>query len=90
MRFSGFFSVWLIRVISRWFALCVWHRVVLELLQIFIPDRDARVVDTLEKLVGGAAGILAGKALLLLSGSQKPSTPSCTSESQSTIFRQSD
>jgi VanZ family protein len=34
--------------------------VILELLQIYVPDRDARVVDVLEKLVGGAAGILLG------------------------------
>jgi VanZ family protein len=47
--------------------------VVLELLQIVIPDRDARVIDAVEKLAGGAAGILAGKALLVLSGSRRPS-----------------
>jgi VanZ family protein len=34
--------------------------VILELLQIYVPDRDARVVDVLEKLAGGAAGILLG------------------------------
>jgi VanZ family protein len=34
--------------------------VILELMQNFIPDRDARVVDVIEKLVGGAAGILLG------------------------------
>jgi VanZ family protein len=32
--------------------------VFLEFLQIFIPDRDARVFDAAEKLAGGAAGIL--------------------------------
>ena len=31
--------------------------VFLEFLQVFIPDRDARVFDALEKLAGGAAGI---------------------------------
>jgi glycopeptide antibiotics resistance protein len=35
--------------------------IVLELLQNIIPDRDARVVDVIEKLLGGAAGILLGK-----------------------------
>jgi VanZ family protein len=38
--------------------------IILELLQIFVPDRDARVIDALEKSVGGAAGILVGRALL--------------------------
>ena len=37
--------------------------ILLELLQIVIPDRDARVIDALEKLVGAAAGILVAKAL---------------------------
>jgi len=32
--------------------------VILELLQNFVPDRDARVVDVVEKLLGGAAGIV--------------------------------
>jgi VanZ family protein len=41
--------------------------VILELLQIFIPDRDARVLDAIEKLAGGAAGILASGAFLALS-----------------------
>lgn len=40
--------------------------VILEILQIFIPDRDARVLDALEKLAGGVAGILAAKAILAL------------------------
>jgi VanZ family protein len=38
--------------------------IVLEILQIFIPDRDARVVDALEKLAGGGAGILLARAFL--------------------------
>jgi VanZ family protein len=40
--------------------------VILEILQIFIPDRDARVLDALEKLAGGGAGILAANAILAL------------------------
>jgi VanZ family protein len=40
--------------------------IILELLQIFLPDRDARIIDALEKLAGGAAGILAASALLSL------------------------
>ena len=42
--------------------------VVLELMQIIIPDRDARVVDALEKLAGGAAGILGSRALHTMAG----------------------
>jgi VanZ family protein len=38
--------------------------IVLEFLQIFIPDRDARVVDALEKLAGGGAGSLFARAFL--------------------------
>src|ERR1700692_3929417 len=36
---------------------------VLELLQIFVPDRDARVSDALEKMAGGAVGIFAATFL---------------------------
>ena len=35
--------------------------VTLELLQNFFPDRDARLLDVLEKLMGGAAGIVLGE-----------------------------
>jgi hypothetical protein len=42
--------------------------VILELLQIVIPDRDARVIDAAEKLAGGAAGILAARTLLSFAG----------------------
>ena len=38
--------------------------ILLEVLQIFIPDRDARVIDAVEKIAGGAAGI-AGVSWLL-------------------------
>jgi VanZ family protein len=31
--------------------------VLLEFLQIFVPDRDARILDALEKLAGGVVGI---------------------------------
>ena len=40
--------------------------VILELLQLLIPDRHARVLDALEKMAGGAAGILAARAVLIL------------------------
>ena len=42
--------------------------VVLELLQIVIPDRDARAIDAAEKLAGGAAGILAARTFLSFAG----------------------
>jgi VanZ family protein len=40
--------------------------IVLELLQMFIPDRDARMLDALEKVAGGIAGISLAMALLRL------------------------
>jgi VanZ family protein len=40
--------------------------VILELLQNFVPDRDARVSDALEKIAGGLAGILTARILLTL------------------------
>jgi len=40
--------------------------VILELLQIFIPDRDARVLDALEKMAGGAVGIAMAYAAMSL------------------------
>jgi len=40
--------------------------IALELLQIFIPGRDARVLDALEKLAGGTAGISVAWAFLRL------------------------
>jgi VanZ family protein len=42
--------------------------VVLELLQIVIPDRDARVIDAVEKLAGGAVGIVSSRAFLSVAG----------------------
>ena len=39
--------------------------ILLEFLQIAIPDRDARVVDAVEKLAGGGFGISAAHWLML-------------------------
>jgi VanZ family protein len=39
---------------------------ILEILQMFVPDRDARVLDALEKLAGGVGGILVAKAIFAL------------------------
>jgi VanZ family protein len=38
----------------------------LELLQLFIADRDARLIDVVEKLAGGIAGIGASQVLYAL------------------------
>jgi VanZ family protein len=40
----------------------------LELLQIAIPDRDAGVIDAVEKLAGGVAGIASFRALHSIAG----------------------
>jgi VanZ family protein len=52
--------------------------VILELLQAFIPDRDARVIDALEKLAGGAVGIVAARAFLAFTERKTQSMPSRT------------
>jgi VanZ family protein len=39
--------------------------ILLELLQILVPDRDARMVDAVEKIAGGGAGIFTAQWLLL-------------------------
>jgi VanZ family protein len=38
--------------------------ILLEILQIFVPDRDARVLDAIEKVGGGVIGILCAKWIL--------------------------
>ena len=40
--------------------------VVLELVQLLTPDRHGRFPDAVEKIAGGAAGIVAGRAILNL------------------------
>jgi hypothetical protein len=40
--------------------------VVLELVQQLTPDRHGRIPDAIEKIAGGAAGIVAGRAILHL------------------------
>jgi VanZ family protein len=39
--------------------------ILLEVLQLFTPDRDARVVDALEKIGGGVVGVLTARTCLL-------------------------
>jgi VanZ family protein len=38
--------------------------VLLEVLQLLTPDRHGRITDALEKVLGGAIGIAAGRASL--------------------------
>ena len=47
------------------------NAILLEMLQIFIPDRDARIVDAVEKLAGRAAGI-SGASLFLSYARRRP------------------
>ena len=54
--------------------------VILEILQIFVPDRDARVIDALEKLAGGAAGMLAARAFVVLFRHRTRKAVSATSD----------
>lgn len=37
--------------------------VILELLQLVVPDRDAHVMDAVEKLIGGGVGIIAARIM---------------------------
>ena len=37
--------------------------ILLEFLQILVPDRDARMVDAIEKIAGGGTGIFAAQWL---------------------------
>jgi VanZ family protein len=47
--------------------------VILELLQLVVPDRDARVIDAVKKLIGGGVGIIAARILCALLFSRIPS-----------------
>jgi VanZ family protein len=40
--------------------------VILELMQLVVPDRDARVMDAVQKLIGGGAGIVAARIMCAL------------------------
>jgi VanZ like family len=45
-------------------AIVFGSAIVLEFAQIFIPDRDARISDLIEKLAGGSVGIFAARWLV--------------------------
>jgi VanZ family protein len=51
--------------------------VILELLQLVVPDRDARVMDAVEKLIGGGVGIIFAKIIspVILAGSEPEPAP---------------
>jgi VanZ family protein len=53
------------------FLIVFGSAIVLELLQLVVPDRDARLVDAAEKLVGGGLGIVATQCVLLVSSRRK-------------------
>jgi hypothetical protein len=38
--------------------------VLLEIMQLLTPDRHGRIQDAIEKMTGGAAGIVAGRAII--------------------------
>jgi hypothetical protein len=42
----------------------VGSAVLLEVVQLLTPDRDARMQDLIEKMAGGAGGIVFGRAIL--------------------------
>jgi VanZ family protein len=56
--------------------------VILELLQLVVPDRDARVIDAVEKLIGGGAGIIAAKLMypLVFADSEPEPAPGLENE----------
>ena len=56
--------------------------VILELLQLVVPDRDARVIDAVEKLIGGGVGIIAAKIMcpLIFADSEPEPAPGVENE----------
>jgi VanZ family protein len=53
------------------FLIVFGSAIALELLQLVIPGRDARLVDAAEKLVGGGLGIVAAQCALLIESRRK-------------------
>jgi VanZ family protein len=51
------------RIIVVW-MIVLGSAALLELLQLITPDRHGQILDALEKMAGGAAGILAGRVIL--------------------------
>jgi VanZ family protein len=71
-RFGAFallgllFSVSYPRRYGLVFGIVFGTAIALEFLQILIPDRHARILDAIEKLAGGGAGILSARWLLFV------------------------
>jgi hypothetical protein len=57
------------RVCAVW-VIVLGSAVILELLQILIPDRDARIIDAVEKMAGGATGLWVARKLLVFADRQ--------------------
>jgi len=53
------------------FLIVFGSAIVLELLQLVVSDRDARLVNAAEKLVGGGLGIVAAQCALLIRSHRK-------------------
>src|SRR5712671_3898506 len=52
------------RKIGRVCLLVLGSAVLLEFAQLLTPDRHGRIVDAIEKMAGGAIGVVAGSAIL--------------------------
>lgn len=61
---GGLFSLAYPRRTLAVFIIVLGSAALLEVLQLFTPDRHARILDALQKIAGGGAGILAGRAIL--------------------------
>ena len=46
--------------------------VLLEILQLLAPDRHGRIQDSIEKILGGVAGILVGRAIVYFGQASTP------------------
>ena len=61
---GGLFCLAYPRQIVLVFLIVLGSAVLLEFAQLLTPDRHGRVQDAIEKIAGGAVGILAGRAIL--------------------------
>jgi len=71
------------------FLLVLGSAVILELLQLVVPDRDARIVDAIEKLIGGGAGIFAAKIICSYKlANSEPGMPGSNKKSEHSLAQQ--
>lgn len=61
---GALFSLTYPRQIALVCLIVLGSAVLLEVLQLLTPDRHARIQDAMEKLAGGAMGIVTGRAIL--------------------------